>query len=172
MKIRTTGKVNNISVYRRTKAQNILKNYGIEIKPIQGKWNGYTFPIIDKVVEKEDVNKLPSDAKRKFSEAMGEPSSKEKAEIVFRKTFAERFPNAPEGTVNEVITHYETDASHSDRHISMEAIKRMNALVLSHIRHNYTDYESLTTKTPEDRIALRREKNTEASKIMAEWVKK
>ena len=164
-----------ISIIGKRKFQNLIKDFNnftkkkIEIKDIKGKWNGYAFPIIDKIIKKKDLTRLQKSKKiqnnKNYKELenyflTNEDIIKEEFIEIFNKNYPNSYINP-----NDLITQYISNG----RRISKEMINRMYALIISYMRHNNTDYDNYVTKSNEEREHLRKNFNFKIHKEVETW---
>lgn len=168
-----------ISILNKRKVQNAIKEFNsfskknVEIIEVKGDWNGYTYPIEDKLISISDLNrmlkskKLNQNSKQKLQKIYTNPEQviREKAE----KHINKYYPSAPTDLLNSLEFNYcNTGRSGVARKFSNEFLNRLDNLIISHIRHNYTNYDNTSCEN-DMRQTMRMSYNNEARKILAEW---
>jgi len=153
-------KLITFSVYGNVKLANKCKKAGlniIEIKelvPTYGKHKAY------KIVDKQVTCSVEL-----YNSFLENEIPKKDIYPKIIDEFKKIYPNIDNSTIDNIINQY---ISKNNRVLSMNIAKRAEALVVAYVRHNYTDYDSYTTKNKQQRDQLRTSANNEARKFINE----
>jgi hypothetical protein len=148
-----------ISVYGNVALANKFKKANIKIDEVKELVTTYgkhkAWKIVDKTVTCDEniYNEIIESAKPK----------KDIYAIIVAK-YKEIYSNIDDSTIETIIDQYQ---SKNNRNLSINIAKRAEALLIAHVRHNYTDYDNYTTSNSVDRLRLRGQANLEARKFIA-----
>ena len=140
-----------ISVMGKIKLQNLIKFFnsqkttkkGVDIREIKGKWNGYTFPILDKVITRVEFLRLKNSKKCQKHKNYSEIKRifKTQEDIIleeYEEYLDKKFPNRPIDMDDHIVSHYRENG----RRISREFLNRLPSLINAYARHMHTDYDN------------------------------